>query len=131
MKNLLTGSLKCFVCALLISVFINSCNKYTGPSEPVITLTSPSDTTIINAGDTVLLKATVSDNKSPHEVYITFKNTDEDSVLLYEHPYIHGAKNYNFSVIWITGSAASYQLMVEADDHESHTTVIQFPLIVN
>ena len=119
---------------LLISIFsclVFSCTKYTGPDEPVITLTTPTDTTNIYAGDTIQIKGTVSDNKDLHEFYLTIKNNGNDSVMAYENPYVHGAKTHNFDYFWITGDSAIYTLTIKVLDHESHSTTKEVLLHVN
>ena len=121
-----------FLLIVFVSVFVYSCKKNTGPSEPVITLTSPTDTIIINSGDTVLIKGTVSDNKSLHEVYITFKEVANDSVLLInDHPYTHGAKNYNLNYIWYTSVPAVYKLTIEVHDHDENIIRKDFLMTVH
>jgi hypothetical protein len=123
--------LRYFVFALLLSVVLFSCKKYPGPSEPVVDITSPSDTTIINAGDTVIIKGVVSDNKSLHEVYFTLAYSANDSALFSHHPYTHGRQAYPFEYLWITSDAGSYKFVVEAQDHDGHLTKKEFPLVVH
>lgn len=127
MKNFL------FAVILIISVsmFAYSCKKNTGPSEPVITLLSPSDTTIIQSGDTVLIEGTVTDNKSIHELYFTFRNTTTDSTILYDHPYAHGAKSYSFRYTWYPSSPASYKFTVDVHDHDENYVYKDFIMTVN
>lgn len=127
MKNCL-----CFILlGLLFSFILFSCTKYTGPEEPVITLVIPSDTTTINAGDTIEIKGTVSDNKDLHEFYLTIKNNNNDSVVANENPYVHGAKTHNFDYWWITRDSAIYTLSVKVLDHENHSTTKEVLLHVN
>src|SRR4051812_16240458 len=111
--KIIATSFKLTLCTLLIAATLYSCKKNTGPSQPVATLTSPSDTLIINAGDTIELKGTVSDNKSLHEVFFTLAYAANDSVLFADNPYTHGAKYREFSYTWITGPAATYTWQVE------------------
>lgn len=123
-----------FYSVLLISIFscfVFSCTKNTGPDEPVITLTTPTDTTTINAGDTIQIAGKISDNKDLHEFYLTIKNNNTDSVVAYENPYVHGAKTYSFDYFWITGDSAIYTVTVKVLDHESHSTSKEVLLHVN
>ena len=128
MKRIFSVSVALF---LLLLIFVSSCKKDAVPSEPVITLTSPSDTVLINAGDTVLIKGTVSDNKSLHEVFFTLTDSANTSILFSDNPYTHGAKTHNFSYIWITSTPATYKFIIEARDHDNHTTTKEFQLIVH
>lgn len=114
-----------------VSLFIPSCKKYTGPETPVITLLLPRDTSIINAGDTISIKGSASDNKDLHEIYFTIKNTTNDSIYVYVHPYVHGLKIFNFSYLWITVDSSIYKLTIEAQDHDNHSTKKEIMLTVN
>ena len=122
---------KHFLFLLLIMEVLYSCKKYPGPSQPVATLTSPSDTAIINAGDTILLKGTVSDNKSLHEVFFRLSDSANDSILFFDNPYTHGAQARNFSYTWITSLPGAYKWIVEIQDHDRHTTIQEFPIVVH
>jgi hypothetical protein len=108
-----------------------ACKKNNLPSQPQVRLESPADTTIITAGDTVLIKGQVSDNKSMHELYFTLQQTPNGAVLLNEHPYTHGAQARNFSYTWITTTPADYTFTVEVWDHDHHITKAAFPLTVH
>ena len=119
------------LCFVAVAGFY-SCKKNTGPPEPVITLTLPTDTTIINAGDTVELKWTISDNKSLHEVFFTLAYAADSTVIFSDNPYTHGAKSRNFSYTWITSSTpAAYNLLIEVQDHDHHLTKQEFPILVH
>ncbi|MES2621172.1 MAG: Ig-like domain-containing protein [Bacteroidota bacterium] len=135
MKNTPLGSFRHYIFLSLIilsfSFYVSSCKKNTGPSEPVITLLSPADTTVINSGDTVLIEGTVTDNKSIHELYFTFRNSVTDSTILYDHPYAHGAKSYNFRYIWYPSSADPYVFSVDVQDHDKNQVFKDFTLNVN
>jgi hypothetical protein len=124
-----------FFSLLIISssvILISSCKKIPGTATPVVTLTSPADTLVIHAGDTVLIKGTVTDNKNLHELYFSFMNTSDSAVLLSEHPYVHGAKEHKFSYTWITSTTPSvYQFVVEAYDHDNHSAKKEFLFTVN
>lgn len=113
------------------SCLLFSCTKYAGPDEPVITLTTPTDTSTINAGDTIQIKGSVTDNKDLHEFYLTIKNNINDSIMAYENPYVHGGKTYSFDYLWITGDSAIYTLTLKVLDHESHSTTKEVLLQVN
>jgi hypothetical protein len=113
------------------AILVNSCKKNTGPSNPVITLNSPLDTLIIHTGDTVLINGTISDNKSLHEVFITFRKEGNDTLLINDNPYTHGGKQYEFRYIWFPSQAGLYQLDVEAQDHDNHSVKKDFPFTVN
>ena len=108
-----------------------SCKKNTLPSEPVITLTFPSDTAVINAGDTVLIKGIISDNKNLHEVFFNLTDSANSFVFFSDNPYTHGAKSYYYSYVWITSSANAYKFVIEAHDHDNHTSKKEFPLVVH
>ena len=131
------ASFAMFDCRLqLLDPFIKmgvlySCKKYPGPSQPVATLTSPSDTAIINAGDTISLKGTVSDNKSLHEVFFRLSDSANDSILFFDNPYTHGTQARNYSYAWITSLPGSYKWIVEVQDHDRHTTIQEFPIVVH
>ncbi|MCX6199746.1 MAG: Ig-like domain-containing protein [Bacteroidetes bacterium] len=127
MKNILV-SLSLFS---LFTCLVFSCTKNTGPEEPVITITNPTDTTNINAGDTIEIKGALSDNINLHEFYLTIKNNSTDSVLVYDNPYVHGGKTYPFNYLWITRDSAIYKLTLKVLDHESHTTSKEVLIHVN
>ena len=125
---------KFFQALFLISTLaaaLFSCTKNTGPAEPVIILTSPTDTTTINAGDTVQIVGSVSDNKDLHEFYFTLKNHTADTVVSYDNPYVHGAKIHHFAYQWITGDSAVYKLIIQVLDHDNHTRTKELLVKVN
>ncbi len=127
MKNL-------FLSFLLVSIFtclVFSCTKKTGPDEPIITITNPTDTTTINTGDTVQIKGTVSDNVDLHEFYLTIKNNTTDSTVASDNPYVHGGKTFSFDYAWIAIDSAVYKLTVKVIDHDSHTSTKEVLIHVN
>jgi hypothetical protein len=119
------------ILTLVLSSAIFSCTKNTGPEYPVITLTTPTDTTVINAGDTIQIKGSVSDNKDLHEFYLTLQNDNTGTVLFYDNPYVHGAKIHNFNYQWNNVDSAIYKLTIQALDHENHTSTKEVLLHVN
>ena len=120
---------------LLVGTFaaciVASCKKNPGPENPVITLTSPADTLVINVGDTISINGTVTDNESLHEVFISFKNNGSDSVLINDNPYTHGSKSYTFRYTWYPSYTSTYTLNVIAQDHDLNTTEKDFSFTVN
>lgn len=127
MKNILVSHSLIF----LFTCLFFSCTKRTGPNEPVITITFPTDTTTINAGDTIEIKGTLSDNIDLHEFYLTIKNNNTDALVAYDNPYVHGGKTYPFNYFWITGDSAIYTLSLKVLDHENHSTTKEVLLHVN
>lgn len=116
----------------MLVVGFGACRKTHGPSQPVITLTSPHDTLVIQAGDTVLISGSVTDTKNLHELFISFQNRNDGTFILNSTPYVHGLKQYEFRYSWITSSVpAVYDFNVEAKDHDSHTTQKSFSFTVN
>ena len=101
-------------------------------SYPGSTLTSPADTLVINAGDTVLLKGSITDNKNLHELSLALQNLGDSAVLLNQSPYVHGLKEYKFSYTWITSTTPSvYKFTVDAHDHDGHEAEKDFFFSVN
>ena len=119
------------VVGAFLAAIVASCKKNPGPANPVITLTSPADTLVINVGDTISINGTVTDNESLHEVFISFKDNSSDSVLINDNPYTHGSKSYTFRYTWYATDASNYTLNIIAQDHDLNTTEKGFSFTVN
>jgi len=120
MKNLIV------VLSLVWSVsMVQSCKKKNDlPQEPVVNVLSPDDNSFYHVGDTVFLKATMSDNEDLHEIRIEIKRGN--LLVLGYYPYVHARESFTADTIFKCPSVADttgYVIEFEAEDHDYNKTL--------
>jgi len=92
---------------------------------PVVNLTSPSDSTIYNSGDTVFITGYVTD-EDLHEGEITI--IDDTSAFLYftENPYVHGQDTAQINYFYVVNVTQNrvVTLTVSYEDHTPHVSTV-------
>src|SRR5262245_37895723 len=109
----ITRSFFIFLLALAVSpAFFASCNKHDDDhhddnhndpgdtSKPVITMTSPSDSSMYNDGDTIWMKGAVTDNDM-HEINLVLTGNSATDTLYEEELHVHGQTNSTINKFWV------------------------------
>lgn len=76
--------------------FIQSCDKKKDNQPPVITLTSPTEGTVVANGDELHINGTATDDDQLHEGRFQILPTDGSAALLDTSFSVHGLKEYHF-----------------------------------
>ncbi len=106
---------------LLAALFFVGCNSDSVDEEdPVITITSPTNSQSFTAGQMVNVVAAISDNDELHMVHLHVINlaTGDHAILFEEHP---DAKTYSLNKTFTVQAGVTYDITIEADDHSGNT----------
>ena len=102
----------------LFLLFIFGCKK-ADEIAPEIVVTSPQQNQVFASGQTVTIKATVSDNEGLHMVHvIAVDNTGGHWVHSEDH--VDG-KSFEVNKTFIANPAKTYTITIEAADHDDNT----------
>lgn len=116
---------------LLSYVALISCsNKENDDKEaPVITLTSPTNNQVFNAGE-IQIKATITDNAYIGQIHVEIYNNDTETEI--EHVHIHPtSKTYALDHPFMLESGTNYKIKVVADDPAANTSSKQVEISCN
>lgn len=132
--------LKCIRIFLLIAVFA-TCKKDKQPepaavpvddlTTPVITLSSPADSSIYHNGDTIFMSGSVTDNDL-HAGIIEIKDDTTSSVYYSTAPYVHGLHTAVINFYWVVNVSQNSKatLTVSYTDHYPNTGTVLRKLIL-
>ena len=121
MKKLLGGT-------FFIFIFVACSRNETQDTDrelPVITLISPVNNQVFNAGQTITISGTLSDNQKLAEVHVHISNNSTGVLLEDIHRY-PAASSYTLNESFIAQSGIPYKIQIIAKDNsanESHSTV--------
>src|SRR5215213_11684883 len=104
---------------LFILFFLFGCKK-NDEVAPVITMISPTENIAITGGQTILVKATITDNEGIHMVHAICVDNLGGHLLHFEEHF--EGKTYSLNQSFPTISGRTYTLEVEAIDHADNTT---------
>ena len=100
-------------------------------TTPVVTITSPNDSTVYQNGDTVHMTGTVTDNDLHNGVIKIINDTTAFEYYSYSH-YVHETSsaviNFNYIVTGVTQNSA-VTLAYTYDDHAANSAVVRRKLI--
>lgn len=108
------------------SVILSSCKKdeeETDTNAPLITVSSPSESAMFMNGDTVFIKANVTD-ASLHELLVKIQNTGTSEVVFTATPVVHDLTEYNLDTYWVSNVSdhSNMLLSIEAIDHNDNSS---------
>jgi hypothetical protein len=97
---------------------------------PVITLTTPAENQVFTGGQTVTVKATITDNEGIHMVHfsVTDLSTGGHAAHLEEHL---DSKSYSLNQAFATAAGRSYKIEIEAVDHNDNVTSKELTVSAN
>jgi len=102
----------------LFFVFVFGCKK-ADMTPPEIVVSSPQQNQIFSSGQTVTIKATVTDNEGLHMVHvIAVDNTGGHWVHSEDH--VDG-KKFEINKTFITNPGKTYTITIDATDHDDNT----------
>jgi len=105
--------------SVLFLLFALGCSKK-DEIAPLISVTSPTDNQIFAAGQTVNIKATVTDNEGIHMIHvIAIDNSGGHWVHSEEH--VDG-KTFEINKSFVTNPGKTYTITIDAIDHDENTT---------
>lgn len=114
--------------SVLFLVFFFACSK---PDEtaPVISITSPEQSRVFAAGQTITIKATITDNNSIHMVHtIVTDNSGGHWIHSEEHT---DGKNYEVNKTFTAISGKTYTIHIDATDHNENITAKEIIVSAN
>lgn len=100
--------------------------------KPTITLSSPTDNSIIKSGTAIAIKSVVYD-ESLHEIIVKLTNTTSGNVVLNETPVVHDLTSYTIDYSYTTNVTVSsvYSLEIIVMDHSENTNTEKRTITVN
>jgi len=115
--------------ALLLPLFFTACTDNNAAEEdteaPVIEMLSPAANTNFKTGDTLRIKAAISDNDELHEGEVKLTNISTNTDLLKYDLHVHELKQYTVDTMYIikADDNANLKLLITASDHHEHNTI--------
>lgn len=114
---------------VLVLFSLNACHDHDEDTDdktaPGVTITSPTDNASLAATSSVVIKGTVTDEASLHELTITVTNDADNKELFKATPTVHDKTSYtineSFTPEGVT-AAINATLTVTAEDHGSNIT---------
>lgn len=122
---------KFLLLSAIMLLAIAACDKDKDDHEkdttvPVISLTSPKDSSRFNFGDTLWIKGTITDNEI-HESVISLFNDTTAAVMFSYAPNVHNLKTYTIDTFWkvAVNDVTKATLRVQAKDHSGNIGTAQ------
>jgi hypothetical protein len=113
---------------LIFLIFVSACSK-SDETAPAISITLPEQNQVFAAGQTITIKATVTDNNSIHMVHtIVTDNSGGHWVHSEEHT---DAKNFEVNKTFTAISGKTYTIHIDASDHNENITQKEITVTAN
>lgn len=106
---------------LALAIAVASCSKEDN-EKPVITVSTPTDNQAFAAGQSVNVKAEVTDNNELHGVHIMVTDA-VGGHLLHEENHID-VKTYSLNKTFTVAAGGQYRIEIGADDHAGNTATV-------
>ena len=114
--------MKEFMPCILIVILL-SCKK-SDETPPVITMISPNENQIFTSGQSVTVKASITDDTGIHMIHlIVTDNTGGHLIHMEEH---FDGRNYNLNKSFSVQSGKTYTIHIDAADHADNITNKEF-----
>ena len=107
---------------LVLPFVLVACSKDNGEKDnelPVVTINSPNNNQIFNAGATVTISGTVTDNKKVSELHVHISNSTTGALLIDIHRYPATA-SYDLNESFQTQGGINYKIQVIAKDNSAN-----------
>lgn len=116
------------VCFLTLNILLTACNEDTNNGQdeeaPIISISSPTTTDTYVSGDTLQIKALITDNDQLHDMGATLTRThNNETVEVWTYSNHSHANTYDMSetyVIEVPGMHNDFELTIWADDHNGN-----------
>ena len=114
---------------LVFGILFFSCGK-SDELAPVITVTSPNENQVFTGGQTVNVKATITDNEGIHTVHLSVidNNTGGHLVHFEEH---YDGKTYELNKSFPVQAGRSYKIEIGAHDHADNDAAKEITVSAN
>jgi Bacterial Ig domain len=111
-----------FLLPLFLVVLSLACSKNEKVKDnelPVVTITSPDNNQVFNAGEKVNITGTLTDNQKITEVHVHISNNSTGTLLtdIHRNP---GAATYNLNESFLTQAGINYKIQVIAKDNSAN-----------
>lgn len=119
---------------LLLSFIVTlcfACNKNDTPvnKAPAVTLNSPKNNEVFDAGQPIVINATISDDGDLGEIHIHVHNADTDEELIHEHE-TPTTQTFTVNKSFVAEAGLKYSIEIEADDLAGHVTSVEVKVSV-
>ena len=98
----------------------SACNK-SDETAPLIQVNTPADNQSFNGGETVHIKATVTDETGIHMVHVMVFDNSNNGHVMHEEEHFDG-KSYSVNKSFVTQAGRSYTIEVGAHDHANNSS---------
>ena len=105
--------------SVIMSLACSKNEKVKDNELPVVTITSPNNNQVYNAGETVNITGTLSDNQKLTEVHVHISNNSTGTLLIDIH-LNPGAATYSLNENFLTQAGVSYKIQVIAKDNSAN-----------
>lgn len=106
----------------LLIISLAGCSKDSNSNDkqaPVVTISTPVSNQRFNAGQTVSITGTVTDNEKLSELHVHISNTDDGALLVDIHRY-PSASTYSLSETFLAQAGINYRIQVIAKDNSAN-----------
>ena len=112
-----------------IGILLLSCGK-SDELAPVITVDTPGDNQVFSGGQTVNVKATITDNEGIHMVHLTvLDNTTGGHLVHFEEHY--DGKSYELNKSFTVQAGRSYSIEIGSHDHADNAATKELTVSAN
>jgi hypothetical protein len=113
---------------VLVLVFVFGCKKH-DEIAPEISVTSPQQNQVFSSGQTVTIKATITDNEGLHMIHvIAVDNTGGHWVHSEDH--VDG-KTFQVNKSFVTNPGKTYTITIDATDHNENAATKEIIVSAN
>jgi hypothetical protein len=108
---------------------ITGCSK---PDEiaPVISVETPGENQVFTGGQSITIKATISDNEGIHIVHLTVLDNTTSGHMIHFEDHFDG-KTYQLNKSFTPQAGRSYTIDIDGTDHNENTTKKQLTVSAN
>jgi Bacterial Ig domain len=86
---------------------------------PVIQMISPTTNQVFQAGDSVHIRASISDNTEIHEVHLYVTNSANGALILHFEEHLDAA-TYTLDKAFAAQTGVTYKIEIDANDHSGN-----------
>ncbi|MFL5773423.1 MAG: Ig-like domain-containing protein [Flavisolibacter sp.] len=106
------------ILSIVLIILMCGCGK-NDDMAPVITITSPTDNQVFSGGQTVNIKASITDNEGIHMIHVSVIDNSTGGHLLHteDHPDV---KSYNVNQTFVGVTGRTYTIDIDANDHNEN-----------
>lgn len=132
----MTTTYKYFLVALALLLLWSGCEKSAHPQTdteaPVLAFLAPAEGAVFAPGSSLTVRAEVSENFQLHDYQLSLEEPQSKFVIVLEYQHLHAEKHLiekTFTLPNMSG-VSTYDLVLEASDHDGNTAVLRRQLRV-